>query len=229
MEQNELMLLMGGVVHQDDINTADPNEAAMQDTDMDADEENLMTDVNHDWQEDRRALGLDNASIQAAAGWLNQQKTTVEIPQDWSAQYNPADLNPEQKRAFDHVMGLVRGQTPPPNSPERHHKLVHILGGAGTGKSQVIKTLQKCAYDETGNGLVIRVTAFTNSSACHFVGGQTLHRLFKIDVSKTDTFKYRALEGPRLAELQHDLRDCRVIIIDEVSFVGQAMLYARAR
>ena len=226
VEQDELMLLMGGVVHQDDINTADPNEAAMQDADMDADEENLMTDVNHDWQEDRRALGLDNASIQAAAGWLNQQKTTVEIPQDWSAQYNPADLNPEQKRAFDHVMGLVRGQTPPPNSPERHHKLVHILGEAGTGKSQVIKTLQKCAYDETGNGLVIRVTAFTNSAAHHFVGGQTLHRLFKIDVSKTDTFKYRALEGPRLAELQRDLRDCRVIIIDEVSFVGQAMLYA---
>ena len=42
VEQNELMLLMGGVVHQDDINTADPNEAAMQDIDMDADEENLM-------------------------------------------------------------------------------------------------------------------------------------------------------------------------------------------
>ena len=85
----------------------------MQDADMDADEENLLTDVHHDWQEDRLALGLDNASIQAAAGWLNQQRTTVEIPQDWSVQYNPADLNPEQRRAFDHVMGLVRGQTPP--------------------------------------------------------------------------------------------------------------------
>ena len=226
VEQDELMLLMGGTVHQDDINTADPDEAAMQDADMDADEENLMTDVHHDWQEDRRALGLDNASIQAAAGWLNQQRTTVEIPQDWSVQYNPADLNPEQRRAFDHVMALVRGQTPPPNSSDRHHKLVHILGEAGTGKSQVIKTLQKCAYDETGNGQVIRVAAFTNSAANHFVGGQTLHRLFKIDVSKTDTFKYRPLEGSRLAELQRDLRDCAVIFIDEVSFVGQAMLYA---
>ena len=104
--------------------------------------------------------------------------------------------------------------------------MVHILGEAGTGKSQVIKTLQKCAYDETGNGLVIRVVAFTNSAARHFVGGQTLHRLFKIDVSKTDTFKYRPLEGSRLAELQRDLHDCAVIFIDEVSFVGQAMLYA---
>ena len=226
VEQDELMLLMGGTVHQDDINTADPDEAAMQDADMDADEENLMTDVHHDWQEDRRALGLDNASIQAAAGWLNQQRTTVEIPQDWSVQYNPADLNPEQRRAFDHVMALVRGQTPPSNSPDRHNNLVHILGEAGTGKSQVIKTLQKCAYDETGNGQVIRVAAFTNSAANHFVGGQTLHRLFKIDVSKTDTFKYRPLEGSRLAELQRDLRDCAVIFIDEVSFVGQAMLYA---
>ena len=58
------------------------------------------------------------------------------------------------------------------------------------------------------------------------MGGQTLHRLFKIDVSKTDTFKYRPLEGSCPAELQRDLHDCAVIFIDEVSFVGQAMLYA---
>ena len=226
VEQDELMLLMGGVVNQEDINTADPDEVAMHDADMDADEENLMTDVDHDWQQDRQTLGMDNASIQASAGWLNRQKNTVEIRQDWSDQYNPADLNPEQKRAFDHLMGLVLGQTPPPHNPDRHHKLVHILGEAGTGKSQVIKTLQKCAYDKTGNGKVVRVAAFTNSAANHFVGGQTLHRLFKIDVSKTETFKYRPLESSRLGELQKDLSDCELIIIDEVSFVGQAMLYA---
>ena len=226
VEQDELMLLMGGVVNQEDINTADPDEVAMHDADMDADEENLMTDVDHDWQQDRQTLGMDNASIQASAGWLNRQKNTVEIRQDWSVQYNPADLNPEQKRAFDHLMGLVLGQTPPPHNPDRHHKLVHILGEAGTGKSQVIKTLQKCAYDKTGNGKVVRVAAFTNSAANHFVGGQTLHRLFKIDVSKTETFKYRPLESSRLGELQKDLSDCELIIIDEVSFVGQAMLYA---
>ena len=226
VEQDELMLLMGGVVNQEDINTADPEEVAMHDADMDADEENLMTDVDHDWQQDRQTLGMDNASIQASAGWLNRQKNTVEIRQDWSDQYNPADLNPEQKRAFDHLMGLVLGQTPPPHNPDRHHKLVHILGEAGTGKSQVIKTLQKCAYDKTGNGKVVRVAAFTNSAANHFVGGQTLHRLFKIDVSKTETFKYRPLESSRLGELQKDLSDCELIIIDEVSFVGQAMLYA---
>ena len=39
-----------------------------------------------------------------------------------------------------------------------------------------------------------------------------------------DTFKYRPLEGSRLAELQCDLRDCAVIFIGEVSFVSQAML-----
>ena len=226
VEQDDLMLLMGGVVNQEDINTADPDELAMHDADLDVDEENLVTDVDHNWQEDGQTLGLDNASIQAAAGWLNQQKTTVDIPQDWSVEYNPDDLNPEQRRAFDHIMGLVRGQTPPPFSPNRHHKLIHILGEAGTGKSQVIKTAQKCAYDETGNGQVIRVAAYTNSAANHFTGGQTLHRLFKIDVSKTDTFKYRALEGSRLAELQRDLRDCVILFIDEVSFVSQSMLYA---
>ena len=127
VEQDELMLLMGGVVNQEDINTADPDEVAMHDADMDADEENLMTDVDHDWQQDRQTLGMDNASIQASAGWLNLQKNTVEIRQDWSDQYNPADLNPEQRRAFDHLMGLVLGQTPPPHDPDRHHKLVHIL------------------------------------------------------------------------------------------------------
>ena len=52
VEQDELMLLMGGVVNQEDINTADPDEVAMHDADMDADEENLMTDVDHDWQQD---------------------------------------------------------------------------------------------------------------------------------------------------------------------------------
>ena len=78
-----------------DINNANPGEVAMHDPDMDADEENQMTDVEHDWQQDRQTLGMDNASIQASAGWLNRQKNTVEIRQDWSDQYNPAELNPE--------------------------------------------------------------------------------------------------------------------------------------
>ena len=62
------MLFMGGVVNQEDINTADPDEVDMHDADMDADEENLMTDVDHDWQQDRQTLGMNNASIQASAG-----------------------------------------------------------------------------------------------------------------------------------------------------------------
>ena len=68
---------------------------------MDADEENLITDVDHDWQVDRRTLGMDNASIQASAGWLNRQKNTVEIRQDSVYPSRPSiDRACPSRRAF---------------------------------------------------------------------------------------------------------------------------------
>ena len=99
--QDELMLLMGGFVNEEDINTVDPDKVAMHKADMDADEENLITDVDHDWQVDRRTLGMDNASIQASAGWLNQQKNTVEIRQDSVYPSRPSiDRACPSRRAF---------------------------------------------------------------------------------------------------------------------------------
>jgi ubiquitin C-terminal hydrolase len=221
LEQDDWMLLMGGQVEQDQMNCPDTDDALGQDQDdLDAEEENIATDETADWQADRLELGHDNASIKADANWISTMKDTTDIPQDWSADHSPDNLNPAQRQAFEHIRSLITG------TGDSDRRLVCVLGEAGTGKSEVIKTIQKWAYDTQGNGLIVRVAAFTNSAASHFVGGQTLHRLFRIDVSRNGKFKYRDLDGARLAELQAALSDCRVLIIDEMSFVGQAMLYA---
>ena len=220
-QQDDFMLLMGGEVLQSETNTAEPDE--LEDAgDFDVDEENLQTDTSVDWQADRVALDLTTEKIKHQQSWLDTQKANVDIPQDWSVDYDPNQLNDEQSYAYNYLMFLV-------NRPEYDggmEQLVHVLGEAGTGKSQIIKTCQKRAYQMTGCATVVRVMSLTNSAANHFVGGQTIHRLLKIDVAKTDNAKIRPLEGPRLAELQAELENCRLLIIDEVSFVGQQMLRA---
>jgi hypothetical protein len=221
LEQDDWMLLIGGQVEQDQMNCPDTDNALGDQEDLDAEEEDLATDETSDWQADRLELGHNNASIKADSNWIATQTSTTDIPQDWSADHSPDNLNQEQRRAFQHIDSLITGTS------DSDRRLVCVLGEAGTGKSEVIKTVQKYAYDTEGNGLIVRVAAYTNSAASHFVGGQTLHRLFKIDVGRNKaTFKYTDLDGARLAELQAALSDCRVLIIDEMSFVGQSMLYA---
>ena len=63
-------------------------------------------------------------------------------------------------------------------------KLVDMSGGAGTGKSYVIKAIMQYARDISGHRNLVKVAAPTGNAASLFSGGETLHKMLKIPAEK---------------------------------------------
>lgn len=99
---------------------------------------------------------------------------------------------------------------------------VFFTGGAGTGKSTLLKKIVQWArthYKDTG----VYVTATTGLAACA-IQGSTLHQLFGIpaiseDSSEADWSQLLTKTVERRV-VAHRLRAAQVIIIDEVSMLG---------
>ena len=187
-----------------------------------ADYAHLTTDDTVDWSRDRVLLGLTAAQIKEAEQWLERVKVNTILPAEtWEQEYSPADLNEKQRQVYDRVLGLVET-----GKCEGH--LIDLSGGAGTGKTRLIRTILQNIERVTGKSDTARVCAYTNSAAGHFVGGSTLHRLLRLDVSRNQKYKngFQAeLEGLRLASLQEDFKNTKVLIIDEKSMVGCFLLW----
>ena len=91
-----------------------------------------------------------------------------------------------------------------------------ICGTAGTGKSYLIGCFRSllrgacCVAAPTATG----VAAFN-------VNGRTLHSLLKLPLNFTAS---NELRGPALQNLQEQLKQCRYLIIDEMSMIGRRQL-----
>ena len=62
--------------------------------------------------------------------------------------------------------------------------LVDMSGGAGTGKSYVIKSILQYGHEVSGHRNFVRVAAPTGNAASLFSGGETLHSMLKIPAEK---------------------------------------------
>ncbi|KIL66817.1 hypothetical protein M378DRAFT_49822, partial [Amanita muscaria Koide BX008] len=82
------------------------------------------------------------------------------------------ELNVEQRRAFDIVVGHLNASEKSDNTPQL---LMQIIGEGGTGKSRVIQTITE-AFEGAGLQSRLLKGAFTGVAAC-LIGGQTLHSL----------------------------------------------------
>ena len=69
----------------------------------------------------------------------------------------------------------------------------------------------------------VKIVSPTGSAASHFPNGQTIHSLLKIPTSK-GTSELDDLAGSPLADLQHDFKHTRALIIDEKGMVGLGRL-----
>ena len=133
---------------------------------------------------------------------------------------NMSRLNPGQRKILMEVLHRLK-------TNQRFH--FFISGGAGVGKSFLIKTLYQAINQyyrhlrgEQGNSIRALLCAFTGKAA-YIINGMTLHSAFQLPVSQ--------LSGP-MAELSADvantirskLQDLKVLIIDEISMVGQKLL-----
>ena len=130
-------------------------------------------------------------------------------------------LNSKQRQIFTHIINSLSFE------PEKQLCLF-ITGGAGVGKSLLIRTLYQTLHrllcSELGQNPEdprILLCAYTGLAAYN-IQGSTLHSAFSIEPNKKLT--YKQLSDDKRNTLQAKFRDLTVLIIDEVSMVGNEML-----
>ncbi|XP_061191743.1 uncharacterized protein LOC133199982 [Saccostrea echinata] len=134
-------------------------------------------------------------------------------------------LNEKQKEVFYHVrdwcLRKIAGEKPDPLH-------VFITGGAGTGKSHVIKAVEYEASRlfsrimSSPDGISVLLTAFTGTAAFN-IGGNTIHHVFSL--TKYLPLPYQPLKEQSLSEIRVHLQDLQILVIDEVSMVYKKLLY----
>ena len=183
----------------------------------------LETDLKEDWARDRVQLGLSATQISDAGKWLEvTQASTPMVDEVWKEQYSCEDLNIEQREVYEAVLGYLVEEM------VEQSPLIDVSGGAGTGKTRLLRTILQQAEALSGSRERIKVCAFTNNAAGQFVGGVTVHRLLRLDVDRSGRPQFRnqnELDGERLASLQDEFSNTLAVIIDEKSMIGCFMLW----
>ena len=103
---------------------------------------------------------------------------------------------------------------------------IFITGGAGVGKSYLIKTLVE--YINTMHAIYsgvnpVVVLAPTGIAACN-INGYTIHTALKIPVQHSKSYDFKQLSSQVLQKLRNTFRYVHTIIIDEISMVSALML-----
>lgn len=134
-------------------------------------------------------------------------------------------LNDKQKQVFYSVREWCLKKISE-GKPEPFH--IFITGGAGTGKSHLIKAIHYEGSRLLGkilpipNALSILLTAFTGTAAFN-IGGSTIHHVFSL--TKALPIPYEPLKEQTLNAIRVKLENVQILIIDEVSMVFKRLLY----
>ena len=105
---------------------------------------------------------------------------------------------------------------------------IFITGGAGTGKSHLIRAVHYEASRilsknaTSPDSVSVLLAAFTGTAAFN-IGGNTLHHLFSLP--KFMSLPYEPLKEQNLSEMRVELGDLQILVIDEVSMVYKRLLY----
>ena len=210
LEQEDWMVGLGDVVRQTDIMDPEPDT-------MDDDEDcmDIEMDETVDWSSDRKLLNLSNQQVDDAGDWIERMKVSADLDYDPLQAVPPESLNNDQRPVFDEMMASL--------ADNQSQKLIDVSGGAGTGKSYLIKAILQKAQELSGHRNLVKIVSPTGSAASHFPDGQTIHSLLKIPAHK-GTNELDDLTGSQLASIQHELKHTRAIIIDEKGMVGLGRL-----
>ncbi|XP_065942676.1 uncharacterized protein [Magallana gigas] len=105
---------------------------------------------------------------------------------------------------------------------------IFLTGGAGTGKSQIVKAINFEASRlfsrslSSPESLSVLLTAFTGTAAFN-IGGSTIHSVFSL--TKFLSLPYEPLKEQSLSEIRMKLADLQILVIDEVSMVYKRLLF----
>ena len=152
----------------------------------------------------------------------------IEVPDMKVLKETTLGLDPWQRRVVDiavkYARDIRKAEKLHNRMPKPPHLMVH--GGAGAGKTTVIKTL--CAHverilrrdgDETGLPYIVRCAP--TGAAASLIEGMTLHKAFNFAFSG----KFFSLDDKTRDQKRAQLRNLVLLIIDEVSMVKVEMLY----
>ena len=134
-------------------------------------------------------------------------------------------LNDTQKKVLYHVRNWCLKKVNKENPCPFH---IYVTGGAGTGKSHLIRTinflasriLQKVCTEP--DRCTVLLTAFTGTAAFN-IGGCTIHHAFSLN--KYMPIPYEPLKEQTLSPIRTELQDLQILVIDEVSMVYKKLLY----
>ena len=152
----------------------------------------------------------------------------MDIPSSAELTENTRSLDKYQREVVNigikHAKDIVKARKEGNKAPEAPLLMVH--GGAGAGKSTVIKVLaqwmQKILQkegDEIDCPCVIK-TAFTGTAASN-IEGQTLHASFGFSFDN----KHYTLSDKSRDKKKAALKNLKIVIIDEISIMKSDMLY----
>ena len=164
-------------------------------------------DPNIDWV----AIRVTPPELAESAGEdLNMKRSACPNAQREIGDIDMEILNDEQSFAVAIVSHKIRCN---------ERLLMTITGGPGTGKSTVIKGITKAVNSIIGNETAV-LRMGTTGTAAFVISGATCHSVLSLPINRT----YCALKGDKLRILQENLKDKKIIIIDEVSMLGKKML-----
>ena len=132
-----------------------------------------------------------------------------------------SSLNQKQRQIFTHIVHSLTFKY-------EEQLCVFITGGAGVGKSVIIRTLYQALHrllcsdsGQNPENIKILLCAYTGLAAYN-IQGSTLHSAFCIEPNKKLT--YKQLSDDKRNTLQTKYMHLSVLIVDEVSMVGNEML-----
>ncbi|XP_070548911.1 uncharacterized protein [Ptychodera flava] len=128
-------------------------------------------------------------------------------------------LNLKQSEIFHHVLKWIKTKEDPLH--------IFITGGGGTGKSVIVKALYQALHrylcstaGENPDDCRLLLCAPTGKTADN-INGSTIHAAFKVPASQG--YKYKPLDSDRLNTLRAKYQNLSVVIIDEISMVGNEL------
>ena len=140
-----------------------------------------------------------------------------------------ANLNTQQRVPFDIVVQYTRElhkyqMKLRPKAPEAFH--LFVTGGAGTGKSHVIRAIKEHLERSVSSGPDKHacILMAPPGVAAFNVGGLTIHRALRLQVEHGKTAHQLQLHALALHDLRKLWQGVHTIIIDEISMVSYQIL-----
>ena len=191
-------------------------------SDYDPDEFN--NHLSYNWSSDKDILCelIGETELQLANDWLKKEKqeyVSKEPETEEEVDFNKC--NADQKYFYQFICDWIQKKI----DNADHESIYSILSGrAGCGKTFVVKCIQKFIKDKQCKEGFLKLAAPTGTAA-FLIKGTTLHSLFALPVNIPFQNELPPLKGSRLQHLQMTFANTEILIIDEMSMVGQYMLY----